>query len=79
MARNLQSKLSPSDSVSIFDLNKGAMEKLAQEMRASQVGATVELAAGAAEAARDAVSASNLSYRPNSTSQLYDEFVLSMI
>lgn len=57
MARNLQAKLSPNDSVHLFDLNKGAMEKLAQEMKSSQAGgAAVKLADDAAEAARDAVS-----------------------
>ncbi len=56
MARNLQSKLSPSDTVRLFDINKDAMEKLAQEMRASQAGgAAVRLADTAADAAKDAV------------------------
>lgn len=56
MARNLQSKLSPSDTVRLFDINKGAMEKLAQEMRASKVGgAAVQLAETAADAAKGAV------------------------
>lgn len=56
MAKNLQSKLSPGDSVRLFDLNKSAMEKLADEMKSSQAGgATVELAGDLAQAARDAV------------------------
>lgn len=81
MARNLQSKLSPTDSVRIFDLNKGAMEKLAQEMKASQAGgASVELATNTADAARDAVS-HNLRCHPDKHSaRLYDDLVvLSMI
>lgn len=57
MAKNLQSKLAPSDSVRLFDINKGAMEKLAQEMKASAAGgASVELATDVADASKDAVS-----------------------
>ncbi|OIW32590.1 3-hydroxyisobutyrate dehydrogenase [Coniochaeta ligniaria NRRL 30616] len=55
MARNLQSKLSPSDTVRLFDINKDAMEKLAQELLASKAGgAAVQLAETAADAAKDA-------------------------
>ncbi|KAB5576386.1 NAD binding domain of 6-phosphogluconate dehydrogenase-domain-containing protein [Coniochaeta sp. 2T2.1] len=55
MARNLQSKLSPSDTVRIYDINKDAMEKLGQEMRANKGGgAAVRLAETAADAAKDA-------------------------
>jgi 3-hydroxyisobutyrate dehydrogenase len=56
MARNLQYKLHPSDTVRLYDINKDAMEKLAQEMRASKAGgAAVHLAETAADAAREAV------------------------
>lgn len=56
MARNLQSKLPPSDTVRLFDINKDAMEKLAQEVRASKAGgAAVHLAETAADAAQHAV------------------------
>ena len=56
MARNLQSKLSPSDTVRLYDLNKEAMERLAQEMRAQKAGgAAVQLADTAADAAKEAV------------------------
>ena len=56
MARNLQAKLSPNDTVRLFDVNKGAMEKLAAEMNAQQTGgAVVELAESAADASKDAV------------------------
>ncbi|KAI2636089.1 NAD binding domain of 6-phosphogluconate dehydrogenase-domain-containing protein [Xylaria nigripes] len=55
MAKNLQSKLSPSDSVRLFDINKDAMHRLAEDMRSSQVGgAVVQLADDAADAAKDA-------------------------
>lgn len=56
MARNLQAKLSPNDTVRLFDVNKRAMEKLAAEMSAQQAGgATVELAESASDASKDAV------------------------
>ncbi|KAH9883607.1 NAD binding domain of 6-phosphogluconate dehydrogenase-domain-containing protein [Xylariomycetidae sp. FL2044] len=55
MAKNLQSKLSPSDSVRLFDINKNAMHRLADEMRTSQAGgAVVEIASDVHEAAREA-------------------------
>ncbi|KAF3065293.1 putative 3-hydroxyisobutyrate dehydrogenase, mitochondrial [Daldinia childiae] len=45
MAKNLQAKLSPSDSVRLFDINGDAVKRLAEEMRTSQTdGAVVELA-----------------------------------
>jgi 3-hydroxyisobutyrate/3-hydroxypropionate dehydrogenase len=56
MARNLQSKLSPSDKVSIFDVNPQAMEGLKAEMAAVPQGAVAELAASAFDASKDAVS-----------------------
>lgn len=56
MARNLQSKLKPSDKVSIFDVNPEAMTGLETEMKANSNGATVELAASAFDASKDAVS-----------------------
>ncbi|KAK7734233.1 hypothetical protein SLS53_007881 [Cytospora paraplurivora] len=55
MAKNLQSRLSPSDSVSIFDINREAMQRLAGEMEALQAGgASVELASSAADASTKA-------------------------
>jgi 3-hydroxyisobutyrate/3-hydroxypropionate dehydrogenase len=57
MARNLQAKLDPSDSLTIFDINREAMQKLAGEMAASQAGgASVELGDSAADASKEAVS-----------------------
>lgn len=56
MARNLQAKLAPTDSVRLFDLNKDAVQRLATEMRTSQTGgAAVEVAENVNEAARDSV------------------------
>ncbi|KAK3294278.1 6-phosphogluconate dehydrogenase [Chaetomium fimeti] len=55
MARNLQAKLPPSDTVRVFDINKAAAEKLVHVMKTQQAGGAVAEAAGSAEAAaRDA-------------------------
>lgn len=60
MAQNLQAKLSPSDNLRIFDINREAVQKLAGEMAASQAGgASVELAESAADASMEAVSGSS--------------------
>lgn len=56
MAKNLQSKLQPSDKVSIFDINPEAMKGLETEMKAASNGAKVELAPSAFAASKDAVS-----------------------
>jgi hypothetical protein len=56
MAKNLQSKLKPSDKVSIFDINPESMKGLETEMKAASTGAAVELAASAFDASKDAVS-----------------------
>lgn len=56
MAKNLQTKLPPNDSVRLFDINKDAVKRLADEMRASQAGgASVEVASTVNDAAKDAV------------------------
>lgn len=56
MARNLQSKLAPADSIRIFDINQASVQRLAEEMKASQAGgAVVETAGSAYEAAKDSV------------------------
>lgn len=55
MAKNLQSKLKPSDKVSIFDINPESMKGLETEMKAASTGAQVELAASAFNASKDAV------------------------
>ena len=79
MARNLQSKLAPSDTIRVFDINTAAAEKLVGEMRAQQAGgAAAEVACDAGDAARDAVCLSCfLVPSPSSTAVLgfYDEFV----
>jgi 3-hydroxyisobutyrate dehydrogenase len=56
MAKNLQSKLSSNDSIHIFDLNKAAVGRLAEEMTALQAGgAAVKVAQTVNEAARESV------------------------
>jgi 3-hydroxyisobutyrate dehydrogenase len=56
MAKNLQSKLTASDKVSIFDINPEAMKGLEKEMKATGTGAAIELATSAHDASKDAVS-----------------------
>lgn len=80
MAKNLQSKLPPSDSVRLFDINKDAMRQLSEEMRESQAGgAAVYLAESANDAAKEAVCnffcLALFSFPVASN----DEYVLSMI
>ena len=71
MARNLQAKLPPSDSLRIFDINREAMQRLAGEMAASQAGgASVELADSVADASREAVSVSSSRLTPSSIRRL---------
>jgi hypothetical protein len=58
MARNLQAKLPPSDTIRVFDINKAAAENLVHVMKIQQAGGAVAEAAGSAgDAARDAVCA----------------------
>ncbi|KAG5925370.1 hypothetical protein E4U42_004384, partial [Claviceps africana] len=54
MARNLQSKLQPTDALSIFDINAQAMSRLDSEARSAEGGAKVELARSAQAASREA-------------------------
>ncbi|OTB13925.1 hypothetical protein K445DRAFT_142318 [Daldinia sp. EC12] len=54
MAKNLQAKLSPNDSIKLFDLNDAVSQRLAEEMRTSQAsGAAVETVVGLHDAAKD--------------------------
>lgn len=56
MAKNLQAKLLPTDSLSLFDINREAMQQLAGEMETTSTeGASVALAPSAADASQDAV------------------------
>lgn len=56
MAKNLQSKLPPSDTIKLFDINSDAINRLAGEMRSSQTGgAAVETSSNVHDAAKEAV------------------------
>jgi 3-hydroxyisobutyrate dehydrogenase len=81
MARNLQSKLAPTDTIRVYDINKAAAEGLVEEMKTQQAGgAAAHVARNAGDAAREAVCAISLSPRPPllSIPGFYDEFVSSM-
>ncbi|ERT02493.1 3-hydroxyisobutyrate dehydrogenase [Sporothrix schenckii 1099-18] len=52
MAKNLQNKLTPADTVRLFDINKAAVQKLASEVSAT--GAAVEVVSSVADAAKSA-------------------------
>lgn len=57
MARNLQSKLAPTDTIRLYDINPSTAERLASEMTTNHAGgAKPSIATSAAEAAHDAVS-----------------------
>lgn len=81
MARNLQAKLAPSDTIRVFDINTAAAEKLAQEMKAQQAGGAVaEVASSAADASREAVCATSRipPFLAFFFLGFYDEFVPNM-
>ncbi|KAJ3553111.1 hypothetical protein NPX13_g10956 [Xylaria arbuscula] len=76
MAKNLQSKLSPSDSVRLFDINKDAMHRLAKDMRTSQAGgAVVDLADNVADAAKDADTVITVLPEPSHVKGVYSEIL----
>ncbi|KAI0442573.1 NAD binding domain of 6-phosphogluconate dehydrogenase-domain-containing protein [Xylaria telfairii] len=78
MAKNLQSKLSPADSVRLFDINKDAMHKLAEDMRASQAGgAVVEIAENVGEAAKEADTVITVLPEPSHVKGVYSEILKS--
>jgi len=60
MAKNLQAKLGPTDSIRIYDINKAAADKLAGEVHAASAGAggaSVEVVQSVGDAALNAVRA----------------------
>lgn len=83
MAKNLQAKLSPDDHVSIFDINRDAMQRLLGETKAPPAGgASVGLASSAADASKDAVRAFFLFFSASSflaRRTMMILFVLSLI
>ncbi len=57
MARNLQSKLPPSDTLNVYDVNKRATENFVKEVHSQGgSGAAVKVAETAREATENAVS-----------------------
>lgn len=80
MAKNLQAKLPPSDSVKLFDINSDAVKRLAEEMRTSQTGgAAVELAHDVNDAAKESVCVYYSLHSLNFNFRSHDDSVLSMI
>ncbi len=76
MARNLQSKLPPTDTIRVYDINKVAADKLVEEMKTQQAGAAAHIARDAGDAAKEAVCAISYSrLRLLSIPGFYDEFV----
>ncbi|KAK0391377.1 hypothetical protein NLU13_0878 [Sarocladium strictum] len=77
MAKNLQSKLKPTDKVSIFDVNPEAMKSLETEMKAASNGATVELAASAFDASKDADTVVTVLPEPKHVKGVYESILTS--
>lgn len=78
MAKNLQSKLPPGDSIRLFDINNDAVKRLAEEMRTSQAGgAAVEVACNANDAAKDADIVITVLPEPSHVKSVYREILSS--
>ncbi|KAI1407023.1 putative 3-hydroxyisobutyrate dehydrogenase G6G8.5 [Hypoxylon sp. FL1857] len=76
MAKNLQSKLPPSDSVKLFDINNDAVKRLAEEMQTSQAGgAAVEIACNVNDAAKDADIVITVLPEPSHVKSVYREIL----
>jgi 3-hydroxyisobutyrate dehydrogenase len=54
MAKNLQAKLSPTDRISVYDINSQAMSSFEADVKSQSSGAAVELASSMANAVNDA-------------------------
>ncbi|KAK2675712.1 hypothetical protein RAB80_007897 [Fusarium oxysporum f. sp. vasinfectum] len=79
MAKNLQSKLKPSDKVSIFDINPESMKGLETEMKAASTGAQVELAASAFDASKDADTIITVLPEPQHVKGVYESVITSSL
>ncbi|KAI1381865.1 putative 3-hydroxyisobutyrate dehydrogenase G6G8.5 [Hypoxylon crocopeplum] len=76
MAKNLQSKLSSSDSVRLFDINIDATKRLAEEMQASQAGgAAVEIARSVNNAAKETDIVITVLPEPSHVKSVYREIL----
>ncbi|KAK5988077.1 putative 3-hydroxyisobutyrate dehydrogenase [Cladobotryum mycophilum] len=77
MAKNLQSKLTPSDKVSIFDINPESMKGLQAEMKGNGAnGAEVELAASALDASKDADTVITVLPEPQHVKGVYESILV---
>jgi ornithine cyclodeaminase/alanine dehydrogenase-like protein (mu-crystallin family) len=56
MAKNLQAKLQPSDTIRIYDINTESLNKFASEAKANAGGAAVQIVSNVHEAAENSVS-----------------------
>lgn len=75
MAKNLQSKLKPTDRISIFDINTEAMKSLESDMRAGGEGAEVELAPSAWAASKDADTVMTVLPEPQHVRGVYESML----
>ncbi|OTA69096.1 3-hydroxyisobutyrate dehydrogenase [Hypoxylon sp. EC38] len=76
MAKNLQSKLPPGDSVRLFDINNDAVKRLVEEMRTSQAGgAAIEVARSANDAAKDVDIVITVLPEPSHVKSVYREIL----
>jgi ornithine cyclodeaminase/alanine dehydrogenase-like protein (mu-crystallin family) len=64
MAKNLQAKLPPSDTLRIYDINTESVNRFASEVKASSGGAAVQVASNVHEAAENSVSILYRFFRP---------------
>ncbi|KAH6673938.1 3-hydroxyisobutyrate dehydrogenase [Plectosphaerella plurivora] len=79
MARNLQAKLPPSDSISIFDINKGAVESLKAEMQKSgSGGASIQVASSVAEASSEADTIITVLPEPQHVKAVYESILAAL-
>ncbi|KAL2267290.1 hypothetical protein VTJ83DRAFT_4567 [Remersonia thermophila] len=79
MARNLQSKLAPSDTISVFDVNASVAEKWVQEAKTQQPGgAAPKVARNAGDAARDADAVITCLPEPKHVKSVYDCIILTL-
>ncbi|PNY27166.1 3-hydroxyisobutyrate dehydrogenase [Tolypocladium capitatum] len=79
MAKNLQSKLKPSDRVIVFDINPAAMKGLEAEVKHATNGAAVELAASAFDASKDADTVITVLPEPQHVQGVYGSILTSSL
>ncbi|KAK4223780.1 NAD binding domain of 6-phosphogluconate dehydrogenase-domain-containing protein [Podospora fimiseda] len=76
MARNLQSKLAPTDTIRLFDINTKAAKKLAQEVKSQKAGGAVtEVSASVIDAAREADTVITCLPEPKHVKDTYEAIV----